>query len=125
MYASDHEIIVLLGSNSADAEEQMTQAFRWLKEQVSVTAMSAVYPSLPYDGTGPKYLNRVVKGTFTGSEKEFETIAKSRETMQGRQRESHTVAIDIDLITYDCIPVRPADMTREYYLQGVKNLLPV
>lgn len=117
-----HEIIVLLGSNSDDAFCQMESAFEWLGEHITVTATSSVYPSPPFGGTGPNYLNRVVKGVYCGSIEEFEAMAKARETHQGREHSTPTVIIDIDLISYDLTPVRQADMTREYFLQGMKDL---
>lgn len=117
-----HEIIVLLGSNSDDASEQMASAFEWLEEHITVTATSGVYYSPPFGGTGSDYLNRVVKGMYCGSIDEFEAIAKAREAFQGRTRCISTVTIDIDLISYDLLHVRPADMTREYFLQGMKEL---
>lgn len=117
-----HEITVLLGSNSTDAAVQMAIASGWLGEHMSVTAASGVYPSPPFGGEGPEYLNRVVKGTYSGSIEKFEAMAKIQERCQGRKRCSTIVTIDIDLISYDMVPVRPADMTRGYFLQGLKEL---
>ncbi len=119
---TSHEIIVLLGSNSDDASFQMASAFEWLGEHITVTATSGVYPSPPFGGMGSNYLNRVVKGVYCGSIEEFEAMVKAREIHQGREHSTPTVTIDIDLISYDLTPVRQADMTREYFLHGMKEL---
>lgn len=122
MRTSGCEIIVLLGSNAPDAGIQMASVFNWLVEQITVTEASGVYTSPPFSGAGPEYLNRVVKGVFSGSADDFETIAKARENLQGRKRHSISVAIDIDLIIYNGMPVRPSDMNREYFLKGLHSL---
>lgn len=117
-----HDVTVLLGSNADDAPEQMARAYAWLGEHITVTEASGVYTSPPYGGVGSDYLNRVITGCFSGSIAEFEAMAKAREAFQGRERNTRIVAIDIDLISYDNTPVRPADMTRDYFLRGVKEL---
>lgn len=110
-----------MGSNLPDGEARLRDALQWLCTILSDVSHSGIYTSSALKGDGT-YFNVVVRGFTTLSVEEFEKLAKEKETKNGRIRPSEEVALDIDLISLGSAVVRPAELCRLYFLQGMRAL---
>lgn len=91
-----------------------------------VTEVSNFYETQPYgsnSGTLP-YINAVVIVETTLDRSEIETRLKEIEKDSGRDRSDprHLITIDIDLVMYDGVVIRPHEINRDYFARGWKEV---
>lgn len=115
------QAIISMGSNVEDGEKILTQTLEWLRTFMTDIKASCIYKSRSTDGKG-SYYNLVVKGMTTLTSEEFEIIAKKKESESGRKRPSEHVNLDIDLVALGAEVVRPTELCRLYFLQGLELL---
>ena len=113
------EAIISMGSNIADGYARLDDALSWLRRGVLADMTdSGIYTSEATDGNG-LYFNVVVRGNTSLSVEEFESLAKKKERDAGRIPNAAEVVLDIDLVSLGDIIVRPAELCRLYFLQGL------
>ncbi len=114
--------IISIGSNSADRQAQMQQALDFIQTILEDARHTDIYPTAPCYGAHGEYLNAVVTGYTTLTSQEIEQRAKMYERERGRRPHSAIVPIDIDLVSLGSILVRPRELQRPYFVQGMTLL---
>lgn len=122
-------VIVTLGSNVSNATERVASAARWLGSILASLELSDIYMTRPLSGMGADYANAVATGCSTLSQQSITALLKNYEVQCGRDEEARRggkVPIDIDLIFYGDICLRPSELSRSYYRIGAQQLgLPI
>lgn len=111
-----------MGSNTPDAADRLRRALRWLATVATDIRATDIYPTEAVGGATGSYLNLVAECLTTLSADEFERQAKSMERREGRERHSHTVSLDIDLVSHDGVDIRPGEYSRSYFREGLRRL---
>lgn len=120
-----NRIVVSVGSNSLDREEQMQKALEWLARELTDVFASEVYET-PAFGGGDPYLNAVLAGNTTESHDALNARLKDYELQSGRTPEVRSrgiVPIDIDIVIFDDKVLRPSDFARDFFRIGFEQLL--
>lgn len=122
---------ILLGSNS-DADKQMALAVERLQTAFPANIrFSAILKS--HDETencgkvleSPSYLNAICLAQTELTMDRVLSIIKAMETDMGRKRglkAKGLVAIDLDLVVWNGVVLRPGDVTQAYYQNCLKSL---
>lgn len=119
------KVIVSLGSNAGDREERMKAAIRWLAGVIDDSRFSDVYETPEYSGRYPAYYNCVAEGLTSYDADTLNRILKDYEKSAGRTSESKLtgiVPVDIDIVEYDGVLLRPVEFEREYFAIGYRQL---
>ena len=120
-----NRVIIGLGSN-LDKEKNMAAAVRLLEDCfVSIRFSAAVYTE-PVGMNNPAlFLNRVAVA-FTSEEPDRLVAAlKQKERMLGRTTNGKSegiIPIDIDLLQWNDLILKPEDLQREYVKAGIRFL---
>lgn len=125
---------LLLASN-VDAEKNMAEARRILSAafpnglRFSNNHWSEAFvkpgAALPSDSTPSGYLNAVCSGFSSFDLESFRKFLKQAETQMGRLRGPKAcgqVVIDLDLVEWNGIVLRPKDAEQEYYQVCLRDL---
>ena len=117
--------VVTLGSNVSDAADRVAEAARWLSEIFGSILLSDIYITRPLSGVGADYANAVASGRSSLTQTQITALLKEYESQCGRDenaRRRGSVPIDIDLIFYGELCLRPAELSRSYYRIGAYQL---
>ena len=119
-----NRIVIVLGSNK-DSERNMEQACYMLEKLFPVQWAEAVY-TRPLHCISPEpFLNRVGL-SFTSSDiKELRVCFKQMEKALGRtadSKQSGVIPMDIDLVRWNDIVLKPDDWSRDYVQNGIKEI---
>lgn len=125
-----HTCYLTLGSNT-DAASNMTLARHLLEQYVSEFKHLRFSPLMQTQPVGQIYagtqfLNQVVSFTTSLSATEVTHRLKETEVRMGRKasdKQQGKVIIDIDLIVFDSLILKPADYARTYFTEGMEALL--
>ncbi len=120
-------VLFSLGSNLGwmEASRKLTNIRPLLEQMCSNLRFSSIYPT---DGIGKwvgKYANCVAEGETQMSLRELEQSCKQMELKEGRTAEAKRmgiVPIDIDVVRYDDIVVRPQNLQYDYMKPGLQEL---
>ncbi len=121
----DYPVILTIGSNMPDARARVKEAAQWLETLIKGFEISQIYITRPLSGVGADYANAVVKGHTELRSEKLNCLLKHYELENGRDdtaRIRNEVPIDIDLVFFGNKCLRPAELSREYYLTGAKML---
>lgn len=120
-----NEFRICLGSNCAQAEENISAALRFLSDQCEIVNHTPCY-STPCEGNqvAPDYLNMLVEGQTDLSFPEMENWTKEYE---GLHRKSSGVvppliSIDIDIVEFNNNLKRYKDASSAHYRIGLEYL---
>lgn len=121
-------VVLSLGSNlpGPEGDAQVNAAIEWLRSFLTDVVTSGLYTTPPYNSTGADYTNCVVAGYTDLPAAGIDRMAKDYETANGRTPEARLdgrVTIDIDLVIYGALNIRPRELSRPYFLRGY-TLLP-
>lgn len=119
---NNHHVTLSIGSNSSDKHHQMSDALTWAAELLSDVIVTPVCTSSPMSGIGEPYLNAVVTGKTSASADEINLLAKGYEKSRGRIKGASSVVIDIDVVCYDGVVLRPKDYDAPYYKACIEAL---
>lgn len=122
----DTPVIIGIGSNVTDREFKVTKAIETLCGVFKKAAVSSVYESAPFSGTGDPYMNAVFAGVTNMSMADVTDLLKQTEVEAGRDAISRIegrVELDLDLVVWDGRIVRPKDFARPYFNVGYRELL--
>lgn len=124
-----HRVVIGIGSNTADSRANVEEAVGWCKMFFNTTVCSTLYSTRPYGAkacsVGFDYTNAVVIATTDLDAKTVNESLKRYETQHGRDsvsRVSGIVTIDLDLVIYDDMVMRPQEINREYFAKGYKEI---
>ncbi len=119
------ECILTLGSNCPEREQMMAAATEWVDETFGPAVSSGIYSTRALNGHSPDYLNMVVRVSTLLSAEEVAALGKEFEKKCGRSCESKlrgVVEMDVDLVQYGKIILRPEEFTRSYFMTGFNRL---
>lgn len=118
-------IAISIGSNVPDAQIRVADACLWLKKTFSGVKCSECYSTygIGERSAGKTYTNAVAVATTTLSADDVTTLTKRYEKSTGRIHGDLQVPIDLDLVVYDDIILRPDDFEQDYFKLGYRQLL--
>jgi 2-amino-4-hydroxy-6-hydroxymethyldihydropteridine diphosphokinase len=108
-----YEVYLGLGSNLGDREKSLESAVTRLGEAVQITAVSPLYETEAWGPVDqPDFLNACASGLTTYPPRELLRFVKDLELRLGRQPAERwgPRLIDIDILLYDGLVVRAADL---------------
>lgn len=121
-----NRVIVGLGSNK-DSETNIKRAGELLRNYLIVSRFSeAVYTEPLGDVKDGPFLNQVVVGYVPDGPEEVVRVFKQTETLLGRTPEDKkrgSIPIDIDLIQWNDLVLKPDDLKRDYISSALHALL--
>lgn len=120
------DIIISLGSNSCNKQEFIKKAISEISKFLTDASVSNIYETSPLSGTGGMYANAVIAGKTNLSCDSLSDIFKKMEIYAGRTpeaRKNNHVPLDIDIVIYDGVIIRPADFSRGYFRKGYEELV--
>lgn len=103
----------------------MNSAAEWVTRHFVNAECSGVYSTKALNGRSPDYLNMVVRATTELTAEQVIALGKKFESECGRTSESKQkgiVEMDVDLVQYGKIILRPEEFTRSYFLTGYNML---
>lgn len=116
---------VSLGSNLPDGYGYVMRAMEWLRNVMVVERCSDIYttPSVSL-GDDSMYFNAVARCITDMTASQLELMLKQYESESGRRRDAdcHCVVIDLDLVVFDDVVLRPRDAARDYFRIGLSQL---
>ena len=120
----DHKAVISLGSNIDGSVGIIRETISRLCEIGDQMVVPAFYQTPDISGSGVMYLNAVLKGRFALGVEELQRKCKEMESSLGRRPTgvSGEVAIDIDVVIFDGVVVRPVDYGRYYFTIGMDYL---
>lgn len=86
---------------------------------------SDIYSTPALNGKSPDYLNMVVRGYTDLEASTLCAMCKEQEAKCGRSplsKQRGVVELDIDLVQYGNVILRPADLMRPYVQRGLQTL---
>ena len=122
-----HVTVVLgLGSNCGDRYMSLKSAYRRLLDILDCPVCSSMYetPAVGEHAVG-SYINAVVCGVTNLPSERLDSILKNLERAAGRDenaRKRGEVPLDIDIVIYDDIVIRPRDYDQRFFQQGYQEL---
>ena len=117
----NNAVVLSIGSNSADREDQMTNCIAWLRGIAILSKLSSVYNSPASNGKDPDYLNAVAEITTALTHPELTKLLKDYERQCGRTPQSKSlgsIPIDIDIVMWNGEVLRPKDFAQYYFAKG-------
>lgn len=120
-----NELVLSIGSNSSDCQEQMNACIEWLHKILSEIKFSSIYETQAINGIDNAYLNGVVSGKVEKNYQEIHFIMKQYEIDRGRTVESKnngSIPIDIDIVIWNGQVLRERDYNQSYFQIGWKQL---
>ncbi|MCI6894520.1 MAG: 2-amino-4-hydroxy-6-hydroxymethyldihydropteridine diphosphokinase [Bacteroidales bacterium] len=121
-----NNVILSLGSNSHDSNEQMRRCIHWLQNTLQVTAKSTVYRTAATNGKDTDYTNAVVAVCTPMPIDQLNGLMKQYERECGRTPQSKSlgsIPIDIDVVIFNNQVIRPKDFAQPYFTIGYQQLL--
>lgn len=103
----------------------MTRAAAWLDASFSSVETSGVYSTQALNGTSPDYLNMVAAVETDMTAERLAAFGKEFERECGRTPDSKITGIvemDVDLIQFGRVILRPQEFLRRYFTEGCKKL---
>lgn len=124
-----HSLILSLGSNSADGAEKLSKAEQILRSWIRLDVCSRILknPAIGMGNEAEDFHNMLIKTKTTLSLNEMQALAKTLEHIMGNSqemREKGIVNMDMDIIIWDDILVKPKDVEREYYKELAPSISP-
>lgn len=117
-----------VGSNHADRREAVERGMEFLRGLLPEEfEASPIYETPPVSGVGRRYMNCVVRGLTTLDAASLNTRLKEYEVACGRTaeaREAGRVPIDIDIVIWDGVVLRPRDFSHSFFQLGYSSLVP-
>lgn len=103
----------------------MERACQWLDATFGPYESSGVYSTRALNGKSPDYLNMVVRVETGLTAERLVAIGKDFERECGRSSQSKMsgiVEMDVDLVQFGCVILRPEEFTRSYFLTGYEKI---
>ncbi len=123
--SEESEVIICIGSNCGDREENVASSIVWLATLLSEFKHSSIYATPDCHGGQRKYMNAVAAGYTRHSASELDRLCKQRELECGRNASARAVGdvpVDIDVVVYDNEILRVKDYQSEFFIKGYLQL---
>lgn len=120
-----NKVIISIGSNTTDGQEQMLNSLDWLKSTLSQCKASHIYRTPDLSEQNVFYYNAVAEGYTNLDFEHLQDLLKSRETACGRTiaaRLKQQVPIDLDIVIWNRDILRKKDFEQRYFQIGWKTL---
>lgn len=125
-----HFCTVLLGSNVPDATDLIDAVSvqllgKLLQEAKCSDILKSADQSQGVPPDAPLYINRIIQGRTKHTRAYLESQLKAIEDQFGRRRGPEAngwVAMDLDLVEWDGLLLRPKDASRSYFIECMKSL---
>ncbi len=116
--------IICLGGNTSDATLCMAGALDFILSLGVVKRSSGLYRTAPeYAGESEPYLNEVVELATSLPYKELQIRVKEYECgVRSRNKVCDLVNLDIDIVYWNDVVLRPKDSVAAYFLTGISKL---
>lgn len=117
--------LLSIGSNCPSARAMMARAEEWLRASFSNVRSSGIYSSKALNASAPDYLNLVARGDSPLTPDRVIALGKAFEAECGRSEQSKlrgSIEMDVDIIAADDNILRPAELSRPYFIAGLKLL---
>lgn len=122
-----NKALICIGSNTSNRKAILCDTLKYLQQEGHIEASSSCYET-PATGhsTSPSYLNCVL---LLNTPVDYETLKyrfKIRETEAGRTPEAKiagTVSLDIDIVIWNDLIIKPDDLNQTYMKQGLKEII--
>lgn len=116
-----HKFVICLGSNLAPCDIRVSDAVARLGHYLSVDRESHGYITPSHNGIGNDYYNVVILGRTDVDYQNLYAVAKRIERDLGRTEASAAsgvMPIDIDIVIFDDVVVKPDDFIRRHFTIG-------
>lgn len=114
-------VVLGLGSNLPDGERYIAAAVDALNDVLTDVRVSTTYTTDAIGGSGLKYTNAVMAGTYSGDLQTLNRWCKDYEQKFGRTSQARAkglVPIDIDVVVADHEVLRTDDFKQVYFTTG-------
>lgn len=116
--------VISIGSNLPDGQQHVEKAIGWLRSIGHSCESSAIYSTPSISGDGTLYFNAVLRGKFPYGPEALSERCKQYEAACGRIRvKGKPVVIDLDVVMFNSLILRPNDASRSYFKLGYNELL--
>lgn len=118
-------LVIGIGSNSADRQQQMTEAMKHLKTLFCDVRVSSIYETPALNGKDASYLNAVAIANTDMELLEATSALKIWEKQCGRTPESKlqgSIPIDLDIVVWNDVVLREKDFSYSFFTKGYKEL---
>lgn len=115
--------LLSIGSNCPSAAAMMARAEEWLRGHFANVESSGIYSSKALNASAPDYLNLVARGDSDMTPGQAIATAKAFEAECGRTAESKlrgSIEMDVDIIAAGDDILRPAELSRPYFITGLQ-----
>lgn len=119
------EVVILVGSNHGSRESIVEAVMLRLSEMLDCFRRSPAMETPDAVGEAAPYLNAVCSGFTDCPLERFTVLTKSLEKEWGRTAESKSaglVEIDIDVVMWGGVVLRPGDVSNDYFAIPFANL---
>ncbi len=119
------EVIISLGSNHGNRIGNVAKAIEWLHCFSDNFKCSSIYETPEIHGKGDPYMNAVVRLYTSNPLDTMQLLTKAFERDNGRDekcRSKGMVPIDIDIVVWNSIILRPLDYSREFFKIGYSQI---
>lgn len=123
--AKPFSTVIALGSNHGNRLGNIAEAAAYIESLLDGFKRSSVYETPALNGIDNPYMNSVAIGTTSMPLERLNALLKNWESTHGRTPEArlrHEVTIDLDIVFYGNMTIRPDDATRDYFLLGYNEL---
>lgn len=116
--------LLCIGSNAPNAAALMARAEHWLEATFSGVVTSGLYSTAALNGVSPDYTNMIARVDTELTATEVTALGKAFEDSCGRRRDDRSapVAMDVDLMMFNNVTLRPAEFSRSYFTRGMELL---
>lgn len=121
-----NEAVILIGSNHPHKSRLVASAARMLADELGGFKLSKTFTSRDVGGGCSVYDNAVCMGDTAMSLDELSVWAKDIERALGRTSRSKAmgiVEVDIDIVIWNGVVVRPVDASRSYFKEPYAELV--
>lgn len=122
-----HRVVLCLGSNVVDRKQHIDKALDMLRRYIAPGyRMSHAYMTPSHSGFGDAYLNVVMMARTPLDPDALHDHIKDIEFASGRTEKSKSegrVPLDIDIVVYDGIILRPFDFSARHFQLGYRQLV--
>lgn len=120
-----NKIVLCIGSNSEDRTNNVKLGLDIISTVLCNLQESRIYETPPVKGRGNSYANAVIKGDTLSGYEELVEFTKRQELIFGRDEQARLrgeVPIDIDIVIWNDVILRPRDFKQSFFKMGYNEL---
>lgn len=120
-----NHVIFSFSSNTTDREQKIHEAVEEIKALFPNIKISKAYSSAAFNGRDPEYMTVAATADTDLTLDQLTTFTKAMEWQIGRSIEDSKtglIAIDIDIIVYNRIVLKPRDLAQGPFTQALNSI---